>query len=292
VSITILAAALHYAARGWPVFPVTAVAKKSHKSEKYSNGRKWGATTDPAEVRQDFSRWPGARIGIVTGAVSSIIVVDVDTLEGHGVDGAIALAELEVRHGKLPETLQAMSPSGSRHFYFRHPGPDIKIKSSDSKLGDGIDIKGDGGCVTAPPSINLDGRRYRWLNPSPIAPMPAWLIGLTTKSRISAPPVSERVGTCIGTIHPGAYGARALEREIDALTNAAPGGRNRALNRASFSLHQLVAGGELNSGEVEGRLIGASAANGLIAADGLPSVMATIESGRRAGLQQPRRRPT
>ena len=83
----------------------------------------------------------------------------------------------------------------------------------------------------------------------------------------------------------------ALDREIKALANAAPGGRNHALNRASFSLHQLVAGAELDAGVVRHRLIDASTANRLVADDRLPSVLATIKSGMCAGLQHPRTRP-
>jgi hypothetical protein len=89
---------------------------------------------------------------------------------------------------------------------------------------------------------------------------------------------------------PGAYGQAALEREIAALANTAPGSRNHALNRASFALHQLVAGGVLDGNEVQQRLVGAAHANGLMA-EGPRAVMATIASGARAGRQHPRSRP-
>jgi len=71
---------------------------------------------------------------------------------------------------------------------------------------------------------------------------------------------------------------------------AGPGGRNSALNRASFRLHQLVAGGEIDRSECEDRLIAACRSNGLVADDGLPSVVATLRSGARAGLRHPRSR--
>jgi hypothetical protein len=296
MSARILAAALAYAGRGLAVFPACAAVKKSHKAAEHSNGARWGATSDPAEIRRDFARWPRARIGIVTGAVSGIVVVDIDTIEGHGIDGSIALGKLEAKHGPLPQTLQAISPSGSIHHYLKHPGGGIKIKGSASELGAGIDIRGDGNMTVAPPSLNLDGRRYRWVNKLPIAPMPAWLIELT---RDKPPSISQRAVAGIRRSNrnvtfgrANGYGAAALESEITALVNTAPGGRNHALNRASFSLHQLVAGGELDGGVVRHRLIDASTANGLVADDGLPSVLATIESGMRAGLQYPRSRPT
>src|SRR6266446_5466532 len=111
--------ALEYAGEGWPVFPARIDdGKKSHKSAEYSDGRKWGMTTDPIEIRLDAKRWPNANIGIVMGAPSGLFVVDIDTKEGHDVDGAASLAALEAEHGALPETRQAISPSGSIHYYF------------------------------------------------------------------------------------------------------------------------------------------------------------------------------
>src|SRR4051794_4018165 len=110
-------AALDYAARGWHVFPAPPGKKKSYKSAKYSNGRRWGATTDADEIRRDFERWPDANVGIATGVDSGIFVVETDTITGHGVDGEASLRELQATHGPLPETREAESPSGSRHRY-------------------------------------------------------------------------------------------------------------------------------------------------------------------------------
>ena len=293
MSTALLAAALAYAGRHMSVFPACAAVKKSHKAADHSNGARWGATSDPAEVRRDFSHWPNARIGIPTVAVNRMVVIETDTPQGHGINGAAALAKLEVEHGALPDTLTACSPSGSLHRYFRHPGPAFKIKTTASVIGRGVDVRGDGGMVIAPPSVNLTGQAYRWINRNPIAAMPAWLVELTKDKPPPASTISQRAVAGIRRPFkdPNRYGMAALDREIEAVANAAPGGRNHALNRSSFSLHQLVAGGELDGGVVRHRLIDASTANGLVADDGLPSVMATIESGRRAGLQYPRSRP-
>jgi putative DNA primase/helicase len=295
----VLAAALHYAVHGWAVFPVLPDVKKSYKCAARSAGRAWGMTRDPAKITADFTYRPNARIGITTGVDSGIVVVETDTVAGHGVDGAAALAQLESQHGALPDTLKAVSPSGSIHRYFRHPGAGIKIKNSASAIGTGIDVRGDGGMVIAPPSVNPDGRRYSWINRNPIAAMPAWLVELTREKPRASPTISQRAVDEIrrptngsGSASAGdAYGQAALEYEITALANTSPGSRNHALNRASFSLHQLVAGGELDAGEVVRQLIAAATANGLVDDDGLPSVTATIESGRRAGMQHPRSRP-
>ena len=132
MSTALLAAALAYAGRHMSVFPACAAVKKSHKAADHSNGAKWGASSDPAEIRRDFTHWPDCRIGIPTGAVNRIVVIEIDTVEGHGVDGAASLAKLEAEHGSLPDTLTACSPSGSLHRYFRHPGPAFKIKTTAS----------------------------------------------------------------------------------------------------------------------------------------------------------------
>jgi hypothetical protein len=159
--------------RDWFVFPadLSDGAKKSHKSAEFSkDGRRWGATKDPKQIRRDFKRWPEA-IGVPTGIDNGIFVAETDTIEGHSIDGRANLRMLEAKHGRLPPTLMAVSPSGSIHHYFKHPGG--KIKSC--TIAPGVDIKGDGGMVIAPPSLRSDGR-YRWLNARPIADAPDWLI--------------------------------------------------------------------------------------------------------------------
>lgn len=183
-----LAAALAYAARGWKVFPATPGEKKSEKAARFSNGERWGATNDPKVIKANWRRWPNANIGMPTGVENNFFVVDADTLEGgHKHDGIAALRALEVEYTPLPDTLMAMSPSGSLHWYFKHPGPGIKIKNSASEIAKGVDVQGDGGMVLAPPSIMAAGA-YRWLNDHPIAVAPQWLLALVAVSANEAAP--------------------------------------------------------------------------------------------------------
>jgi len=293
VSAQVLAAALDYATTdGWVVFPACAAVKKSHKCAERSNGAKWGATSDPAEVRRDFTHWPHARVGLVTGTINKIVVIETDTMAGHGVDGAASLAQLEAKHGALPETRMACSPSDSIHRYFRHPGPGIKIKNTASELGEGVDVRGDGGMVIAPPSVNLDGRTYRWLNALPIAPMPGWLIELT---RYRRPTIRERATAAVNayrlmqTIQQGggtAYANAALKNELTNIATADVGKRNYVLNKAAFSLGQLVAVGMLDAAEVAQRLFDAAIAWGNPNKD-----RDVIRHGMQAGMRRPRVRP-
>ena len=135
--MSILDAALAYATvRLWLVFPVPPGTKRSYKSARHSDGRKWGATRDEAEIRADWARWPAANVGVVTGIGSGIFVLEADTPLGHAIDGHASIAILEARFGPLPATLMGRSPSGSTHWYFCHPGGpgrEIKIKNSASE---------------------------------------------------------------------------------------------------------------------------------------------------------------
>jgi hypothetical protein len=172
---TPLEAALLYAAQGWKIFPVPPGTKQSYKSARHSNGRKWGMTNDPAEIRRDWERWPDAGVGLPTGAENGFWVMEADTHAGHAVDGIGSLRALEAQHEPLPQTRMAQSPSGSLHHYFKHPGGEIKIKNSASELAPGVDVRGDGGMVVAPPTHRADGQ-YRWLNDFEIAETPPWLL--------------------------------------------------------------------------------------------------------------------
>lgn len=176
-----LAAALEYAEWGWDVFPAPPGEKKSYKSAKHSNGAKWGKTRDPEQIRRDFNRWPEANIGLPTGKDNGFWVFETDTPEGHNIDGEASLRKLEAEHGKLPDTLMAISPSGSKHRYFGWPDG-VEVRNSASVIGPGIDVRGEGGMVIAPPSVRSDGE-YCWLNDLPIADAPQWLIDLVTTPR-------------------------------------------------------------------------------------------------------------
>jgi hypothetical protein len=175
---TMLAAALGYVKRGWEVFPVPPGTKMGHsiKQHGFDNGRQWGKTKDTAEVREYWRRLPRANIGVPMGIGSGIFDIEVDTRSGHSnlkQDGAVSLAALEEKHGALPPTLMFVSPSGSVHRLFKHPGGDFRVEHSVSKLGEGIDVIGDGFMSVMPPSIKPGKGSYRWINNLPVASAPA-----------------------------------------------------------------------------------------------------------------------
>jgi hypothetical protein len=269
-------AALNYAAHGFAVFPCLPRTKKPPWT-----GGFYKATTNPATIRRWWLANPDYNIAIRTGIASRVWVFDAD-----GDIGTTALAKLEAKYGPLPDTLISVTSNGC-HFWFRYTCP---ILCSADRIGHGLDVRGDGGYVLAPPSVHPDGPIYRWTHNRPLAVAPEWLIHLTRK-----PPPGPITSKIVWSTRPertDAYGKVALEHEIAALASTLKGGRNAALNRASFSLHQLVAGGELDGNEVRNRLFAAATANGLMTDpdDGPVSVQKTIASGARAGMQHPRNR--
>jgi hypothetical protein len=204
-TMTPLAAALHYATvYGWKVFPVPPNTKKSYKSAEHSNGAKWGMTNDPAEIQRDWARWPDAGVGLPTGAENGFWVMEADTHAGHAVDGIASLHALEAEHAPLPQTRMAQSPSGSLHYCFKHPGIDIKIKNSASELAPGVDVRGDGGMIVAPPTRRADGQ-YRWLNAFAFAGPPPWLLALVVQQ-----PRRPRVGGHYNGVAPPSLIAAAV----------------------------------------------------------------------------------
>ena len=171
------AAARAYFARGWSVIPVEPRGKRPRVPWTAFQHR----LPSQAEVDEWFRRWPDANVGIVTGAVSGLVVIDVDPRHG----GEASLQELERSHGPLPRTVEAATGGGGRHLYFAHPGGTVANRVG---LAPGIDLRGDGGCVVAPPSVHSSGRRYAWVDArapgeSPLAPAPTWIRTATAQGR-------------------------------------------------------------------------------------------------------------
>lgn len=192
-----LTAALAYAARGWPVFPVHSMrdAKCSCGSEECTRkgkhprtyrGRDEG-TTDTGIIRSWWARWPDANVGIATGELPGgghLVVLDVDPRHG----GDEALGGLERQHGGMPETPRVITGGGGVHFYLVSQVP---VQSTVQRVGEGLDVRGTGGYVLAPPSNHESGGTYREDAGAPLdielAPVPAWLAVLAGRPEPRAP---------------------------------------------------------------------------------------------------------
>lgn len=147
-------AAIEYAKKGFAVFPL----KYRDKVPLTRNGCK-DATTDAAQIKAWWQKYPNANIGLATGSVSqNVFVIDLDIDEDRGIDGYHSLEDWQREHGDFPETWTAITGRGGYHLYYRGNG---KIKNR-AGIIDGVDIRGNGGYVVAPPSIHKNGRRYEW----------------------------------------------------------------------------------------------------------------------------------
>lgn len=147
-------AAIEYAKKGFAVFPL----KYRDKVPLTRNGCK-DATTDAAQIKAWWQKYPNANIGLATGSVSqNVFVIDLDIDEDRGIDGYHSLEDWQREHGDFPETWTAITGRGGYHLYYRGNG---KIKNR-AGIIDGVDIRGNGGYVVAPPSIHKNGRRYDW----------------------------------------------------------------------------------------------------------------------------------
>jgi hypothetical protein len=168
--MNVLEHALGYAERGWAVFPLFEIQEgrcACEKSDCTSQGKHprvpgglKSATLEAETIRQWWKKWPDANIGIATGRVSGLLVVDVD--HGPAKDGYASLKSLEADNGSLPRAMTVLTGGGGLHIYLA--SPDAEIRNSTSKLAPHIDIRGEGGYVVAPPSRHISGNRYTWEN--------------------------------------------------------------------------------------------------------------------------------
>lgn len=143
--------ALSYLESGWSIIPVGQNKVPLIQWKKYQ-------TVKPTqqEVRDWWSTWPEANIGGVTGSISGIVVIDVDSEDGHAALRRVMDPNI------LNETPSVITGSGGKHYYFTHPNNGA-ISNAVSMLP-GVDFRADGGYVVLPPSRHASGRLYKWEN--------------------------------------------------------------------------------------------------------------------------------
>lgn len=152
--INMMQEALNYAAMGLAVFPVDPRTKHPKTPHGCLDAKK-----EPGPIKNWWRKWKDAAIGIATGSISGgLVVVDLDRDEEKGKDGYLELKKWEEEHGKFPETWQSITGRGGYHIFFRA----AKQYSNREGVLDGVDVRGEGGYVIAPPSLHPNGRRYEW----------------------------------------------------------------------------------------------------------------------------------
>jgi hypothetical protein len=292
----LLEAALGYAARGIPVYPVHwprailggvslacscprgPACDRPAKHPLLRHGVK-EATTDPDRIGRWWRYWPQANVGLATGIVFDVLDID-------GPAGLAALRQLEeVADLRLCGPLVATG-GGGWHHWFTPTGLGNRPPHGLAH----VDWRGRGGCVLAPPSRHITGRTYRWLvglDQAPLLEVPAALLGLLDPNQPITSGLVDPAGP-VDPIRPPAlghpYGRRVLAGELAALGRATPGRRNHTLNRTAFKVYRYVAGGVLDDQDVTLAFTTAALAIGLSRAE----ISRTLASARAAGLANPR----
>lgn len=159
----LLSAALDYAEKGLAVFPLVSQDKRPRTKNGVHD-----ATTDIKTIKAWWTKWPDSNIGIACGEVSGgLMVIDLDVHED-GTNGLDSISEWERKHDKLPETVRSITGKGGAHCLYRVN----QWVGNRTGVLPGVDVRGDGGYIVAPPSIHPNGRRYEWeydLDEYPIA---------------------------------------------------------------------------------------------------------------------------
>lgn len=171
------------AGQGFHVFPLVPAGKtpaiagfKSKASDKVEQVKSLWSRYDAEgrlQVVDDYN------VGVYTGRFRDmhLLVLDVDTKEGK--EGDVSLANLEDEHGPLPETYTVRTASGGLHYYFLTSEP---VRSSASRVGKDLDIRGEGGYVVGPGST-VKGGTYDVIRDVDMVDAPAWLVQLAGKPK-------------------------------------------------------------------------------------------------------------
>src|SRR5919107_2706261 len=198
------AAAVEYRRGGWCPIPIKRGSKQTALGQlaPYLNRR---------ATKEELAAWAWPGVGIVTGTVSGVLVLDVDGPEG----------EDELQKYGHPVTPMVRTASGGLHLYFKHPEQHVR---TGIRVAPGLDVKASGGYVVAPPSVGPNGRAYEWIispEEADLADPPEWLMSLLERERPKglARPVGER-------IPPG--------KRNDALTSLAGTMRRRGMGEAEI----------------------------------------------------------
>jgi len=190
--------ALLYVGMGWKVFPVWGVVDDDegdricacplgaecdrpgkHPIADVAPSGLGDATSERQKVEAWWGRYPHASIGIATGAVSGITVIDADV--GDGKPGLINLTRLFAPHGGVPSTICVVTGGGGLHLYFKY---NAALGTGTNVLAEAIDVRNDGGYVIAAPSHHYTGGQYKFREDrAELLPLPEWLLNAPAETR-------------------------------------------------------------------------------------------------------------
>jgi hypothetical protein len=282
--------AMHFAARGWYVFPITPGAKKPPVIDRWETR----ASTDPDQINRWWRQVPFT-IGIATGP-SGLVVVDLDTRKpgettpgrwaalGIGSGTGVLRALARQRGGTVTPTYAVTTASGGWHLYYTTP-PGMQLRNTHDVIGWKIDTRAHGGYVVAAGCSVLPGGYELFDERDPVE-LPAWI----HQALIPTPSPAPSVSAVAAAANPTGYTTAAVRGESERVRAAPPGQHNAVLCRAAYALGQLIGAGLLDEATARAELI--AAASRLIGAgcDCTPAEVArVVTAGLAAGARTPRR---
>jgi hypothetical protein len=246
---TPLSTALELAAIGLPCFPV---GNNKHPTIPEGKGF-YAASTDPAVLAELWKRFPGPLIGVRTGAVSGLDVLDVDTYKPPG-----RAWWAEHRH-RIPKTRAHRTSRGGLHLYFQHA---TNLRNSTGRISRGVDTRGDGGFIVWWPAAGLPV-----LSDTPPAPWPSWLL-----DQLKPAPRPSRRAVIPDDLQ--------LRRILACVSAAQEGERNCIVFWAACRLGEMTATGLLSEGDALALIVDAAMSTGLSHREALAAARSGLKRER------------
>ena len=162
---------MEYVDSGWSILPV----KPEEKRPYMSNWLQYTRTRATREMAENWFRaLTGAGVGAVTGKISNMVVLDVESY---------CKTPIEELLKKWPTQMVARSGSGGYHLYYQYPTGVPKVSNRVS-IFEGADLRADGGFIVLPPTVHPNGNRYEWIKRGPLGAFPLALLDLESKPTI------------------------------------------------------------------------------------------------------------
>jgi len=261
--------------RGWAVIPLKGKIPLTKHGVK-------DASKDLKQIEAWAKQFPTANVGIATGKISGLVVIDVD--DGPGKQGLKSLAEF-TKDNPFPQTFTVKTGNGY-HYYFAYPEGDIDIRNSASQLGKHMDVRGNGGYVVGPGSVHPEtGSLYEIFHDHPVADIEFPLPEKTKMVKVHYQ-IPKNVST---TYYPDRYAAKVLQSSCDeiALAHTPEGSRNTMIYKKSFIVGCYIPQ-YLNENTAIDSLYQAAIRCGYVAENGEKATLNTIRSGLNDGKMNPK----
>ncbi|MEH2517803.1 hypothetical protein V1279_003376 [Bradyrhizobium sp. AZCC 1610] len=252
--------ALDYARRGWHVFPCSPLTKAplvacdldAAGNKIPGTGGVKKATTEPDQIQEWWQRWSGAMIGVRCGGASGIWAIDPDAPKRPGdPDGKASWAGLKLKHG-CPHTHTHLTPGGGEHLLFKWCSDRPLTNSEGNITGTGINVRGEGGYIIAPPSRRHDGKSYEIAEPLDFfsfAEAPGWLYEMLRPKKKQQPQSTYRQSEPFGGRHVGGNPIARIQGILNRVAATGEGDRNKVLFWGAMRVVDMVVDREVPPSE-------------------------------------------